>query len=138
MTQPRPFPINHPLPHLAIRAYQLSVSSLMGRHCRHLPSCSSYTDEAIQRHGLWAGGWMGLSRISRCRPGGTAGFDPVCLTLPDNTHWYLPWRYGAWRQIPVCEAVAAAPIAYERAANIKDRDISRQRTGDESPNSADR
>ena len=138
MTQPRPFPINHPLPHLAIRAYQLSVSSLMGRHCRHLPSCSSYTDEAIQRHGLWAGGWMGLSRISRCRPGGTAGFDPVCLTLPANTHWYLPWRYGAWRQIPACEAVAAAPIAYERAANIKDRDISRQRTGDESPNSADR
>jgi hypothetical protein len=46
--------------HLAIRGYQLTLSGLIGRQCRHLPSCSEYTDEAIQRHGFWAGGWVGL------------------------------------------------------------------------------
>ncbi len=45
--------------HALIRFYQLTLSSLVGRQCRYLPSCSSYTDEAIQRHGLWAGSWMG-------------------------------------------------------------------------------
>jgi len=46
--------------HLVIRAYQFSLSSLAGNHCRHLPTCSAYMDEAIARHGLWAGGWLGL------------------------------------------------------------------------------
>ena len=35
--------------HIAIRGYQLSFSMLVGRHCRHWPSCSAYTDEAILR-----------------------------------------------------------------------------------------
>ena len=65
------------LAHGAIRAYQLSLSALIGRQCRHMPSCSEYTDEAIRRHGVWPGGWMGLSRICRCQPWGTAGYDPV-------------------------------------------------------------
>ncbi len=83
--------------HYAIRAYQLSLSMLIGRTCRHLPSCSAYTDEAIQRHGLWAGGWMGFARICRCRPGGTEGLDLVCEALPKGGRWYAPWRYGLWR-----------------------------------------
>jgi hypothetical protein len=45
--------------HVLIRAYQLSLSGLIGRQCRHLPTCSAFADEAILRHGLWAGGWMG-------------------------------------------------------------------------------
>jgi len=49
--------------HVAIRGYQLSLSGLMGRQCRHLPSCSEYTDEAILLHGLWAGGWMGVANL---------------------------------------------------------------------------
>ena len=40
--------------HGAIRFYQLTISSVVGRQCRHAPTCSSYTDEAIARHGLWA------------------------------------------------------------------------------------
>ncbi len=63
--------------HLLIRAYQLSLSAFIGRHCRHEPSCSAYTDEAIQRHGLWAGGWLGAARLCRCHPWGTFGYDPV-------------------------------------------------------------
>ena len=91
-----------------IRAYQLSLSSLIGRQCRYLPSCSAFTDEAIDRYGLWAGGWMGLSRICRCNPWGGSGFDPVPQLLPPDSGALRPWRYGQWRQSPVCEAVEPA------------------------------
>jgi uncharacterized protein len=93
------------LAHLLIRAYQLSLSALIGRQCRYLPTCSDYTDEAIARHGLWAGSFMGLARLCRCHPWGGSGFDPVPQTLPPGAHWALPWRYGEWRQRPSCEAV---------------------------------
>ena len=78
-----------------IRFYQVTLSSLIGNSCRHLPTCSEYTYEAIARHGLWSGGWMGFFRIMRCGPFGTDGFDPVPRILPDELKWYLPWRY--WR-----------------------------------------
>ncbi len=81
----------------AIRAYQLTLSSLVGSQCRHLPTCSAYVDEAIARHGLWAGGFMGLARVCRCHPLGTAGFDPVPRDLPPRAHWLRPWTYGRWR-----------------------------------------
>jgi putative membrane protein insertion efficiency factor len=85
--------------HLAIRAYQLTLSGLIGRQCRHLPSCSDYTDKAIQRHGFWPGGWMGFARICRCGPFGTHGIDLVPETLPDGAAWYKPWAYGRWRGV---------------------------------------
>ena len=83
--------------HGVIRTYQLTLSGLIGRQCRHAPSCSDFADEAIQRHGLWAGGFMGLARICRCQPWGTAGFDPVPQALPAHAHWSRPWAYGRWR-----------------------------------------
>lgn len=76
--------------------YRYSLSALIGRHCRHLPTCSEYTLDAIDRHGAWIGFWLGLSRISRCRPGGTDGFDPVPPSLPDHP-WWAPWRAVRWR-----------------------------------------
>jgi len=81
----------------AIRAYQLTLSGLVGRHCRHLPSCSDYTAEAIARHGVWPGAWMGAARICRCGPLGTRGLDFVCDAVPERAAWYVPWRYGRWR-----------------------------------------
>jgi putative membrane protein insertion efficiency factor len=45
--------------------------------CRFFPSCSSYAVEAITLHGLWRGGMLALRRLSRCRPLGGRGFDPV-------------------------------------------------------------
>jgi len=80
-----------------IRVYQLTLSSFLGRQCRYLPTCSQYTDLAILRHGLWAGGWMGAARICRCRPWGGQGFDPPPETLPPNADALAPWRYGRWR-----------------------------------------
>ena len=57
------------LPRLAgrglIKAYRYTLSPLVGFHCRHLPTCSEYADEALDRYGLWAGGWMTLARLTR-------------------------------------------------------------------------
>jgi uncharacterized protein len=84
-----------------IRVYQLTLSALVGHHCRHLPSCSHYGDEALHRHGLWAGGWMTLARLLRCHPFGTSGIDNVPAELPPAARWYLPWRYGRWSWKPL-------------------------------------
>jgi len=81
-----------------IAIYRHTLSALVGMHCRHLPTCSQYADEAIGRFGLWAGGWMTLARLLRCHPWGTSGLDVVPTTLPARAHWYLPWRYGRWRR----------------------------------------
>lgn len=65
------------LPALAARGliliYRYSLSAFIGRTCRHIPSCSEYTDEAIARHGLWAGGWMGAGPHQPLPPGGNLG-----------------------------------------------------------------
>lgn len=79
-----------------IQGYRYSFSMFMGRNCRHAPTCSEFTRDAIWRHGFWPGGWMGLARIVRCRPGGTHGYDPVPEALPPGAHWYVPWTYGRW------------------------------------------
>lgn len=79
-----------------VRLYRVTFSLFLGRQCRYLPTCSEYTEEAISRHGLWAGMWIGLARFQRCGPGGASGFDPVPDELPGRATWYLPWRYGRW------------------------------------------
>ena len=89
------------LPRLAGRGlvaiYRYTLAPLIGPRCRHLPSCSDYADESITRFGLWAGGWMVFSRITRCQPYGTHGLDFVPAALPPGARWFLPWRYGRWR-----------------------------------------
>jgi uncharacterized protein len=82
-----------------IRAYQVAIAPLIGMNCRHLPSCSEYADEALARHGLWAGGWMTLARLLRCHPWGTSGLDFVPAALPPGGRWWLPWRYARWRGV---------------------------------------
>jgi uncharacterized protein len=78
--------------HGLIRAYQLSLSGLIGRQCRFLPTCSDYADEAIGRHGVWIGMWMGGARLCRCHPWGGSGYDPVPATLAADASWRRPWR----------------------------------------------
>ncbi|HZX75528.1 MAG TPA: membrane protein insertion efficiency factor YidD [Cyclobacteriaceae bacterium] len=62
---------------LPIRLYQVSLSPLLGAHCRHTPSCSQYAIEAIEEWGAGKGMWLGVKRIARCNPWGTSGYDPV-------------------------------------------------------------
>jgi putative membrane protein insertion efficiency factor len=78
-----------------IRFYQLSFAFLLGRHCRHMPSCSNYAAEAISRHGARAGFLLGLFRVMRCHPWGTAGFDPVPESIPQSPFAIAAlWRLG--------------------------------------------
>jgi hypothetical protein len=53
------------------------MSPLLGARCRFVPSCSEYAEEAVQRHGLFRGGWMALLRLLRCHPLHPGGEDPV-------------------------------------------------------------
>lgn len=89
------------LPARAVRAliliYRVTFSAFAGRSCRYAPTCSEYADEAIAKHGLWAGGWMGFARVCRCRPGGGDGFDPVPGALNPGAGPFTPWRYARWR-----------------------------------------
>jgi len=80
-----------------LKIYRYTLSPLVGYRCRHLPTCSDYADQALDRFGLWAGGWMTLSRLLRCQPWGTSGLDVVPDAVPPNARWYLPWRYARWR-----------------------------------------
>lgn len=82
-----------------LRVYRVTLSpglTALGIRCRHEPSCSRYGIEALQKHGGWAGFWLGLSRFIRCNPFGSAGYDPVPLE-PRRAPWYAPWLLGDWR-----------------------------------------
>ncbi len=78
--------------------YRYTLSSIMGRTCRHEPSCSLYAIEAIDLNGAWKGFWLTISRVWRCGPLGSHGFDPV----PDlrDVHYpvWMAYRYGVWRK----------------------------------------
>lgn len=78
-----------------IHVYRLTLSAVMGRRCRYLPTCSDYAMEAIGRHGAWRGAWLACSRLLRCHPWGGSGLDPVPDELPD--YGWRFWRYGRWR-----------------------------------------
>ena len=80
----------------AIALYRLTLSPLIGRECRYLPTCSDYAREAIDKNGAWKGGWLTLARLCRCHPLGGHGFDPV-PDLKCKHHSFAPWRYGKWR-----------------------------------------
>ncbi len=62
---------------LLVRGYQLVISPAIGPHCRHIPTCSEYALEAVERFGAWKGGRLALTRLLRCHPWGTSGYDPV-------------------------------------------------------------
>ena len=64
-----------------VRLYQVTLSPLLGNSCRFEPSCSAYFIEAVQHHGAWTGGGLGLRRLLRCHPFCAGGYDqvPECL-----------------------------------------------------------
>ena len=71
---------------LLIRFYKLFISPLLGHHCRFEPTCSQYTMEALEQHGLLKGLALGLNRIRKCHPWHEGGYDPIPAkeTKPTN------------------------------------------------------
>src|ERR1700735_710793 len=85
-----------------VRLYRATLSPIIGFHCRHVPTCSQYCDEALRRFGLWAGGgvasagallpalalWTGARREPCARVA-----TPLPVTAIDR-------RSAAWRVAP--------------------------------------
>lgn len=59
-----------------INFYQIIPGSFHG-YCKHIPTCSEYTKEAIKEYGCIKGLLLGIKRILKCNPFGTYGYDPV-------------------------------------------------------------
>ena len=62
---------------ILLTGYRAVISPLYGDVCRYYPSCSHYTLQAVQHHGLTRGAWLGARRIARCHPWAAGGIDDV-------------------------------------------------------------
>ena len=81
----------------ALWLYRRSLSPFLyalGVRCRHEPSCSAYAMEAFRKHRFARAFWLTASRLSRCHPCGSHGFDPVPGDDP-RPGWRF-WRLGDW------------------------------------------
>ena len=61
----------------AIRLYQRIISPAIPPACRFTPTCSEYTYQAVSKHGVMRGLWLGINRLLRCHPFHPGGYDPV-------------------------------------------------------------
>jgi putative membrane protein insertion efficiency factor len=62
---------------LLIKGYQLLLSPILPKTCRHLPTCSEYAIESIKILGPVKGLMKATIRILKCNPLGSSGYDPV-------------------------------------------------------------
>jgi uncharacterized protein len=60
-----------------LKSYKILISPLFTGACRFQPSCADYMAEAVKLHGVRRGVWLGMGRLTRCRPFGGHGYDPV-------------------------------------------------------------
>ena len=51
-----------------IRLYQKFLSPLVGNQCRFYPTCSQYSYEAFERHGVIKGLFLTIRRLLKCHP----------------------------------------------------------------------
>ncbi len=62
---------------LIIKFYQYFISPWLGKNCKYLPTCSEYCLTALGKHGAIKGLFLGATRIVRCHPFASGGYDPV-------------------------------------------------------------
>jgi putative membrane protein insertion efficiency factor len=60
----------------ALRTYKLTLSPLIGRSCRFMPTCSEYAAQSLIDHGPLKGSSLAFRRLCRCHPFGGSGYDP--------------------------------------------------------------
>ncbi len=60
-----------------IHIYRYLLSPWIGNQCRFYPTCSHYTEEAIETHGFLKGCYLGLRRLLKCHPWHSGGVDLV-------------------------------------------------------------
>ena len=85
-----------------IRFYQKYLSRLKPYPtCRFRPTCSAYALEAFRKRGFFVGFYLTVSRVLRCNPFSTGGWDPVPekglrnrFTPSPMTKYYYPEEYG--------------------------------------------
>jgi putative membrane protein insertion efficiency factor len=57
--------------------YKRFLSPLLPSACRFYPTCSEYMMQAVEKHGVARGVWMGTKRLAKCHPFHAGGVDPV-------------------------------------------------------------
>jgi hypothetical protein len=62
---------------LLLALYKAFLSPLLPSSCKFYPTCSSYAQQAVARHGVARGLGLSLRRLLRCRPFSAGGYDPV-------------------------------------------------------------
>jgi putative membrane protein insertion efficiency factor len=60
-----------------IVAYRRWISPGLPRRCKYEPTCSAYTQQAVEQYGILRGLTLGAWRLLRCNPWSHGGFDPV-------------------------------------------------------------
>ena len=60
-----------------IKLYQVTLSKILPPVCRFTPSCSRYAVTALERFGVFKGGYLAFRRVLRCHPFHAGGYDPV-------------------------------------------------------------
>ena len=61
----------------ALRGYKVLISPWLPSACRFHPTCSEYMRQALERHGVLRGLWLGIKRLSKCHPLHHGGIDLV-------------------------------------------------------------
>ena len=76
-----------------LKGYKRLISPILPNVCRFVPTCSSYSVEAYEKHGVGRGSMLTAWRLLRCNPLNPKwGYDPVRWP-PVGLEW-------AWRQPP--------------------------------------
>ena len=72
-----------------LKFYKRNISSALPNRCIYVPTCSSYTYQAIEKYGLIRGSFKGFCRILRCNPFAKGGFDPVKENYRGKAKWLI-------------------------------------------------
>ncbi len=60
-----------------VKFYQYVISPWTPSTCRYTPTCSSYSLQALKKHGPIKGSYLSIKRILSCNPWGGHGHDTV-------------------------------------------------------------